>query len=70
MTTQTTPARRLAKALQDAGASERMIARAEGGYYGDFTSPLALPITQLVKDARAEGLEGIARRAMQGEFDG
>jgi hypothetical protein len=67
---QTTPAQRLAKALREAGASGAMIDRAESGYYGDFTSPLTFPITQLVKDARTEGLEGIARRAMQGEFDG
>lgn len=62
-----TPAARLANALTKAGAPQEMIDRAATG---DFTSPLAFPITQLVKDLKAAGLEKIARRAMQGEFDG
>jgi len=63
-------ARKLVTALKSAGASNAMVERAEQGYYGDFTSNLAMPITQLVNDARREKLEYIARRAMEGDFDG
>jgi hypothetical protein len=64
------PRERLAAALRGAGAPAEMIERAERGYYGDFTSPLTFPITQLINDARAAGLDDIANRAMRGEFDG
>jgi hypothetical protein len=67
---QLTPAARLTLALREAGAPQDMIDRAATGYYGDFTSPLPFPISRLVKDARAAGLDAIARRAMDGEFDG
>lgn len=60
---------KLAQALRETGASNVMIARAEAGYYDDFKSPLATPIMQLVADARAEGFENIAIRAMNGEWD-
>ena len=46
---------------------------AKEGYYGDFTSPLAMPITQLVSDlAKVNTDEALAlrQRAMDGEFDG
>lgn len=64
------PHEKLTADLRAAGASEAMIMKAADGYYGDFTSPLAFPITQLVADARAEGLEMIALGAMDGEYDG
>jgi hypothetical protein len=63
-------AARLTAALKEAKAPQAMIDRAEAGYYGDFTSPLATPITQLVMDALKAGLKGIAERAKEGEFDG
>jgi hypothetical protein len=63
-------ARKLASVLREAKAPAVMIQRAVAGYYGDFTSPLAFPITELVEDAMAAGLEGIAQRAREGEFDG
>lgn len=44
--------------------------KAREGYYGDFSSPLAMPITQLVIDCKAKGYDAIAQRAMNGEFDG
>jgi hypothetical protein len=46
---------------------------AKDGYYGDFTSPLATPITQLVTDLHKLGTPAaldLRRRAMDGEFDG
>lgn len=70
MTKMSDPRHRLVAALRLAGATEDMIEKANGGYYGDFTSPLAFPITQLVKDAKAQGLDELAFRAMSGEFDG
>ena len=64
------PREKLAAALREASAPAEMIERAARGYYGDSTSPLTFPITELVKDAQAAGLNDIARRAMDGEFDG
>jgi hypothetical protein len=61
---------KLVTVLKEAGAPEEMVNRAAVGYYDDFASPLEFPITQLVRDAQAAGLEGIARQAMEGEFDG
>ena len=60
---------RLAEVLKVAGAPAEMIEKAQGGFYGDFSSPLAMPITQLVRDCRSAGLDDIARRAIAGEFD-
>ena len=60
---------RLAQVLHGEELFE-MEKRAREGYYGDFTSSLAMPITQLVLDLRAAGKEELARRAMDGEFDG
>lgn len=62
--------KRLAEALIEAGASAVFVAKALSGYYGDFTSIMATPITLLVEDAREAGLDDIAQRAMNGEFDG
>lgn len=63
-------ASRLAKALTEARAPSAMIAAAYDGFYGDFTSPLATPISQLVADLDYCGLNELAQRAMRGEFDG
>jgi hypothetical protein len=60
---------RLARALEAAGAPQVMINRARGSFYDDFKSDLATPIVQLVQDVRKAGLEGIAKRAIDGEFD-
>jgi len=63
-------AERLTKALEEAKAPSHMVERARDGFYGDFTSPLAFPITQLVLDCNNAGLRAVAERAMEGEFDG
>jgi hypothetical protein len=60
---------RLAQILHTLGEFE-MEKKAREGYYGDFTSPLAMPITQLVRDLQARGHNGLANRAVEGEFDG
>lgn len=64
----TTP-ERLAKALEDAIAPSWMVAKARQGGYDDFKSESATPIGDLVRDAQANGLRDIRRRAEAGEFD-
>ena len=49
-----------------------MAKAAETGYYDDFMSPLATPITQLVSDLYKVGTDeaiALRTRAMNGEFD-
>ena len=46
----------LAAALRAAGATPDMITQASEGYYHDYLSPLAFPISQLVADATRYGL--------------
>lgn len=46
-----------------------LLKNAIDGYYGDFTSPIAYPIMQLVEDATQAGMPDIALRAQNGEFD-
>lgn len=60
---------KLAQALHAEGLFD-MERKAREGYYGDFTSPLAMPITQLVRDLQAKGAMKLAEDAMNGEFDG
>lgn len=60
---------RLAQALHAAGLLE-METKAREGYYDDYKSPLATPITQLVNDLNDAGQFSLAKRAMDGEFDG
>ena len=59
----------LANDLRAAGAPSDMVIRAMGGYYSDYDSPLATPCIQLVQDARAAGLHGVANAAMDGKYD-
>lgn len=63
-------AERLTKALKDAKAPDWMIEQAQKGFYGDFTSPLAMPIHRLVSDLTRLGFHDLAKRARAGEFDG
>lgn len=44
-------------------------AQAQKGYYHDFESPLATPKIQLVSDLRGVGLQDLAKRVIDGEFD-
>lgn len=61
---------RLAQALREANAPEEMISRAEAGQYDDFEAvDTATPIVDLVHACRAFGLNDLAERAMNGEFD-
>jgi len=47
-----------------------MIRRARAGYYDDYESSLAIPCMQLVGDFRKLGYEGMARKAINGMWDG
>lgn len=60
---------RLAAALKAAGAPPHMISLARDGYYDDYKSPLAMPETQLLVDAREHGLAEIVEGVMKGEWD-
>ena len=61
--------KRLADALRQAGAPAEMIARAQAGAYDDLKSQSATPILDLVNDYRRAGLNAIASRTSDGEFD-
>jgi hypothetical protein len=61
---------RLALALVKVGAPPLMIERAREGYYDDYKSPLAMPETQLLIDAREARLgREFYGRIVDGEFD-
>jgi hypothetical protein len=61
---------RLSQALREAKAPTEMIEHAEIGGYDDFEAvDTASPIVDLVNACRAFGLDDLAKRAMNGEFD-
>lgn len=64
---------KLAAAIRQAapdGRLEDMARKAEAGHYDDFESELEAPCVTLVRDLRAAGAEDLAKRAMNGEWDG
>jgi hypothetical protein len=60
---------KLTEALMRANAPVEMVKDASRGRYDDFESDSATPIMDLVRDSRAAGLDDIAQRAMNGDFD-
>jgi hypothetical protein len=60
---------KLVRALREAGASQRLLARARADEFNDYRSRHALPQHELLAAARAEGLEGICQSVINGEFD-
>ena len=60
---------RLVTALEANNAPDWMMTNARNGVYDDFESDSATPIGQLVADCRSAGLDGLADRAINGEFD-
>jgi len=60
---------RLTQALAESSAPEWMIKNAINGQYDDFESQHPTPISLLVADCRANGLDAIAARAIDGDFD-
>lgn len=61
---------RFAQDLERVGAPEQMIEWAKNGFYDDYESVTATPIIQLVVDCDALGLNEIADKARNGEYDG
>ncbi len=47
-----------------------LISRARQGYYDDYESELIAPTVTLVADLRGLGFEELAKRVIDGEFDG
>lgn len=72
MTNQLPTTERLAQALEAANDPKLalMIVRARDGYYDDYKSDIAAPITNLVWDLEQAGHPELAQRAKDGEFDG
>lgn len=62
---------KLARALEELDDPARfyMADRARSGYYGGFLSPHAFPQLELIKDLRELGLNDLAERVMDDEFD-
>lgn len=60
---------RLITALINANAPQSIVNKARAGYYDDFESTIATPIQALVSDLRDVGLNDLAARAMDGDFD-
>jgi hypothetical protein len=60
---------RLAQALHAEGLFS-MEKNARAGAYDDYESESATPINDLVRDLRSAGREDLAKRAMDGEWDG
>jgi hypothetical protein len=66
---QTPTTERLAKALEEAGAPQKMIDAARAGRYDDYKSESPTPCVDLVCDLASAGLDHLRARAMAGEFD-
>jgi hypothetical protein len=62
--------RKLVSALILRGAPPLMIEHAKKGMFDDYKSPYAAPCIMLVEACRAAGMSDMAKRAMNGEFDG
>ena len=60
---------KLANDLKEVKAPQWMIENALSGYYDDYKSHVAMPIVQLVNDCHKNGLESIANKAKNGDYD-
>lgn len=60
---------KLVRALEGASAPDYLVKRAKENAFHDFLSPSPMPIHDLVSECRKVGLHGIAKRAIEGEFD-
>lgn len=59
----------LVKDIKAAGGPDDMISRVGAGLYHDYVSPHPMPKHLLVGDAKANGLEEIAKKAQEGCYD-
>ena len=60
---------KLVEALVVAGAPASLVEKARAEGFHDFKGKSATPIIDLVRACRAAGLEELAKRAMNGDFD-
>lgn len=60
---------KLARAMRTYNAPDKLIADALAGKFDDFESESATPIINLVGECRLLGLNELAERAINGEFD-
>ena len=60
---------KLAAMLKEALAPKWMIDKAKAGGYDDYESQSATPIVDLVRDLKQAGIDWLAERAMNGDFD-
>lgn len=63
------PSERLAQEFHAVGDFD-LEKKAREGYWGDFTSPLAMPQSELYALAKDKGYERIAAGVLEGKFDG
>ena len=61
---------RLVRDLKLFNAPGKMVEYAQNGFYDDYESPIATPIIQLVADCLKEGINAVAERAKNGDYDG
>lgn len=61
---------KLVAALLEANAPVEIIAEARVSRYHDYKSPSITPMVDLVMRLQIAGLRDLAKRAMNGEFDG
>ena len=60
----------LVKDLEAAQAPAWILKKAQEGQYNDYVSDSATPIMDLVRDATAANLQGVAEAAQLGKYDG
>jgi len=60
---------KLVAALIEAGAELELLERAKADHFHDYKAESATPCVDLVGALRRAGLEELAKRAMNGEFD-
>lgn len=65
----TPTARRLARALREAGAPHGVVAAALAGHYDDNVSSEEFPTLHLIDDLTAAGMTAMVVRVEAGEFD-
>ena len=61
---------RLVRDLKLFNAPGKMVEYARNGFYDDYESPIATPIIQLVKDCLDNGINEVADKAKNGDYDG
>lgn len=61
---------KLGRVLEGVGYPRSIVQQARAGRWSDFDTSLATPKMDLVEMLRTDGHEDLAKRVMDGEFDG